>query len=256
MVLNQNDFSRNSCASVQPYLSPIFVAISPVEISSERAGKPRITPAACRKKPGSRPWIATAMRIRSARWASKICGPRRFLKNKEWRCRNRTPDQSSRQIGLRKQKQQTPSAQHTQWRAPVQKRGSSAGLLQSVDHDRLLHPCRNGNGPDMAAFRKVCIIKLSHSGRPLRSVHRKRSDPFPPPGPARVSQTRMVSAAPRRIVTISASLGLRRGQPRRGRGRACVCVGTGFERLAYKGPHGLCEALERLVQFPSPAQDS
>ena len=121
---------------------------------------------------------------------------------------------------------------------------------------RLLHPCRNGNGPDMAAFRKVCIIKLSHSGRSLRSVHRKRSDPFPPPGPARVSQTRTVSAAPRRIVTISASLGLRRSQPRRGRGRACVCVGTGFERLAYEGPNGLGEALERLLQFPSPAQDS
>lgn len=89
-----------------------------------------------------------------------------------------------------------------------------------------------------------------------RSVHRKRSDPFPPPGPARVSQTRTVSAAPRRIVTMRASLGLRRSQPRRGRGRTCICVGAGFERFAGKRPHGPYEALERLAQFPSPAQDS
>jgi hypothetical protein len=41
--------------------------------------------------------------------------------------------------------------------------------------------------------RKVCIIKPSHSRRSLHSVHRKRSDPFPPPGPARVSQTRSAS---------------------------------------------------------------
>jgi hypothetical protein len=45
------------------------------------------------------------------------------------------------------------------------------------------------------------------------SGHSKWSDPFPLPGPARVSQTKMVSAAPRRIVTITASLGLRRNQP-------------------------------------------
>jgi hypothetical protein len=61
--------------------------------------------------------------------------------------------------------------------------------------------------------RKVCIIKPFHSRRSLHSVHRKRSDPFPPPGPARVSQTSTVNAAPRRIVTITASLRRRRNQP-------------------------------------------
>ena len=86
----RNDRKRTSCLSLQPYLSPSSVAISPVESPSSKTGIPSISLTVFLATSGANALPTSAIMNTKARYASTTAGRRKFLKNKECRCWNLT----------------------------------------------------------------------------------------------------------------------------------------------------------------------